>query len=103
MNAYCVVSDSGTLSEEASYFKFPAVSIRTSTERPEGIDKGVFIIGGITEKSVSQAVELAVKMNLNGDLGISVPDYADENVSAKVIKIIQSYTQIVNRFTWRKE
>jgi len=101
-NAFCVVSDSGTLAEEASYFKFPAVSIRTSTERPEGIDKGGFIIGGISAESVLQSVELAVQMNINGDTGVTVPDYADGNVSAKVIKIIQSYTEIVNKVTWRK-
>jgi UDP-N-acetylglucosamine 2-epimerase len=102
VNAFCVVSDSGTLPEEASYFKFPAVCIRTSTERPEAIDKGNFIIGSITEEQVLQAVELAVTMNKNGDLGVAVPDYVDENVSTKVIKIIQSYTSIVNRMVWRK-
>jgi len=101
-NAFCVVSDSGTLPEEASYFKFPAVSIRTSTERPEAIDKGNFIIGSISEDSVVQAVELAVSMGRSGDLGLDVPDYADQNVSAKVVKIIQSYTSIVNRMIWRK-
>jgi UDP-N-acetylglucosamine 2-epimerase len=102
VNAFCVVSDSGTLPEEASYFKFPAVCIRTSTERPEAIDKGNFIIGSISEEQVLQAVELAVAMHVNGDLGVAVPDYADENVSTKVIKIIQSYTGIVNRMVWRK-
>ena len=103
MNAYCVVSDSGTLPEEASYFRsFPAVCIRTSTERPEAIDKGNFIIGSITEESVLQAVETAVKMQENHDLGTQVPDYTDENVSAKVVKIIQSYTSIVDRVVWRK-
>jgi UDP-N-acetylglucosamine 2-epimerase len=102
LNAFCVVSDSGTLPEEASYFKFPAVCIRTSTERPEAIDKGNFIIGSITEEQVLQAVDLAVAMNKNGDLGVAVPDYVDENVSAKVVKIIQSYTGIVNRMVWRK-
>lgn len=102
LNAFCVVSDSGTLPEEASYFKFPAVCIRTSTERPEAIDKGNFIIGSITEEQVLQAVELAVAMNKNGDLGVAVPDYVDENVSTKVIKIIQSYTGIVNKMVWRK-
>jgi UDP-N-acetylglucosamine 2-epimerase len=102
LNAICVVSDSGTLPEEASYFKFPAVCIRTSTERPEAIDKGNFIIGSITEHQVLQAVELAVAMNKNGDLGVAVPDYVDENVSTKVIKIIQSYTGIVNKMVWRK-
>ncbi len=101
-NAFCVVSDSGTLPEEASYFKFPAVSVRTSTERPEGLDKGVFTIGGITEKQVLQAVELATTMNACGDLGITVPDYADENVSVKAVKIIQSYTGIVDKMVWRK-
>lgn len=102
INAFCVVSDSGTLPEEASYFKFPAVCIRTSTERPEAIDKGNFIIGSITTEQVLQAVELAVAMKENGDLGVDVPDYMDENVSTKVIKIIQSYTGIVNRMVWRK-
>jgi len=102
LNAFCVVSDSGTLPEEASYFKFPAVCIRTSTERPEAIDKGNFIIGSITEEQVLQAVELAVAMNNNGDLGVAVPNYVDENVSTKVIKIIQSYTGIVNKMVWRK-
>ena len=100
--AFCVVSDSGTLAEEASYFKFPAVSIRTSTERPEAIDKGVFIISGITEEEVLQAVELAVSMHLNGDDGIEVPAYSDRNVSAKVVKIIQSYIGIINHMVWRK-
>lgn len=103
MNAYCVVSDSGTLPEEASYFRsFPAVCIRTSTERPEAIDKGNFVIGSISEESVLQAVETAVKMQENGDLGTKVPDYTDENVSTKVVKIIQSYTSIVDRMVWRK-
>lgn len=102
LNAFCVVSDSGTLPEEASYFKFPAVSIRTSTERPEAIDKGNFIIGGISTEEVLQAVNLAVEMNRNNDLGVDVPDYVDKNVSGKVIKIIQSYTGIVNRMVWRK-
>jgi UDP-N-acetylglucosamine 2-epimerase len=102
LNAFCVVSDSGTLPEEASYFKFPAVCIRTSTERPEAIDKGNFIIGSITEEQVLQAVELAVAMYKNGDLGVAVPDYVDENVSTKVVKIIQSYTGIVNKMVWRK-
>lgn len=100
--AFCVVSDSGTLPEEAAYFKFPAVSVRTSTERPEAIDKGNFIIGSITGDSVVQAVELAVEMNRNGDLGLDVPDYADRNVAAKVVKLIQSYTAVVNRMSWRK-
>ncbi len=103
MNAYCVVSDSGTLPEEASYFRsFPAVCIRTSTERPEAIDRGNFIIGSITEESVLQAVETAVKMQDNHDLGTLVPDYTDEDVSTKVVKIIQSYTDVVNRVVWRK-
>lgn len=101
-HAFCVVSDSGTIPEEASYFKFPAVSIRTSTERPEAIDKGIFIIGSIKKEQVVQAVELAVAMHLNHDDGVTVPDYADENVSTKVVKIIQSYTSIVNKMVWRK-
>ena len=101
-NAFCVVSDSGTIPEEASYFKFPAVSVRTSTERPEALDKGIFTIGSITTEQVLQAVELASSMNENGDLGLTVPDYADENVSIKVVKLIQSYVGIVNRMTWRK-
>ena len=100
--AICVVSDSGTIPEEASYFKFPAVSVRTSTERPEALDKGVFTIGSITTEQVLQAVELASSMNENGDLGLTVPDYADENVSTKVVKLVQSYVGIVNRMTWRK-
>ena len=103
MNAYCVVSDSGTLPEESSYFRsFPAVCIRTSTERPEAMDKGNFIIGSITEENVLQAVETAVKMQDNHDFGTLVPDYTDENVSTKVVKIIQSYTDVVNRMVWRK-
>lgn len=101
-NAFCVVSDSGTLPEETAYFKFPAVSIRTSTERPEAMDKGNFIIGSISADNVVQAVDLAVEMNRNEDLGINVPDYEDQNVSTKVVKIIQSYTAIVNRMSWRK-
>lgn len=101
-NAFCVVSDSGTVPEEASYFKFPAVSVRTSTERPEALDKGIFTIGSITTEQVLQAVNIATGMNENGDLGITVPDYADENVSVKVVKIIQSYTGIVNKMVWRK-
>lgn len=108
MNAFCVVSDSGTLPEETSYFNakgihFPAVCIRTSTERPEAIDKGNFIIGGITAEGVLQAVEMAVKMKENGDYGMVVPDYADENVSTKIVKIIQCYTGIVNKMVWRKD
>lgn len=102
LNAFCVVSDSGTLAEEASYFKFPAVSIRTSTERPEAIDKGNIIIGNITKEQVLQAVDLAVEMNKNNDLGVDVPNYVDENVSTKIVKIIQSFTEIVNRMVWRK-
>lgn len=107
MNAFCVVSDSGTLPEESSYFNtkghpFPAVCIRTSTERPEAIDKGNFILGSITTEQVLQAVDMAVKMNAEGDFGIDVPNYVDENVSTKVVKIIQSYTGIVNKMVWRK-
>ncbi|MBC8532364.1 non-hydrolyzing UDP-N-acetylglucosamine 2-epimerase [Gehongia tenuis] len=107
MNAFCVVSDSGTLPEESSYFQsignpFPAVCIRTSTERPEALDKGNFILAGITTPQVLQAVETAVEMNKNGDLGMDVPNYTDENVSNKVIKLIQSYTGIVNKMVWRK-
>lgn len=101
-NAFCVVSDSGTIPEEGAYFKFPAVSIRTSTERPEAMDKGIFIIGSITSEQVLQAVDLAVEMHANGDDGLIVPSYSDGNVSTKVIKIIQSYVAIVNRMVWRK-
>jgi UDP-N-acetylglucosamine 2-epimerase len=101
-NAFCVVSDSGTIAEEASYFKFPAVSVRTSTERPEALDKGNMVIGSITTEQVLQAVDMAVEMNSNGDLGEDVPNYVDENVSTKVIKLIQSYTGIVNKMVWRK-
>lgn len=101
-NAFCVVSDSGTIPEEASYFKFPAVSVRTSTERPEALDKGIFTIGSITTEQVLQAVDLAVEMDKNQDLGITVPDYADENVSIKVVKLVQSYTGIINKMVWRK-
>ena len=108
MNAFCVVSDSGTLPEESSFFtsvghSFPAVCIRTSTERPEALDKGDFILSGIDEKGLLQAVDVAVEMNKNKDLGIPVPDYIDENVSDKVVKIIQSYTGVVNKMVWRKE
>ena len=108
MNAFCVVSDSGTLPEESSFFTsvghpFPAVCIRRSTERPEAIDKACFIIAGIDEKSLLQAVDTAVSLNRDGQHGIPVPDYIDENVSTKVVKIIQSYTGIVNRMVWRKE
>ena len=100
--AYCVVSDSGTIPEEGSYCKFPAVSIRTSTERPESLEKGNFIIGSITTEQVLQAVDLAVSMHKNNDLGVATPDYADENVSVKVVKIIQSYVGIINKMVWRK-
>ncbi len=107
MNAFAVVSDSGTLPEESSFFTsvghpFPAICIRISTERPEAIDKGDFIIAGIDEKSLLQAVDTAVEMNKAGDHGIPVPDYMDENVSTKVVKIIQSYMGIVNKMVWRK-
>lgn len=102
LNAYCVVSDSGTVPEEGSFFKFPAVSVRTSTERPESLEKGNFIIGSITTEQVLQAVDLAVNMFENGDLGATTPDYSDENVSVKVVKIIQSYVGIINRNVWRK-
>ncbi|MBR4761904.1 MAG: UDP-N-acetyl glucosamine 2-epimerase, partial [Clostridia bacterium] len=107
MNAFCVVSDSGTLPEESSFFTsvgkpFPAVCIRTSTERPEALDKACFIISGIDEKGLLQSVDTAVEMNKNGDVGIPVPVYTDENVSTKVVKIIQSYVGIVNKMVWRK-
>lgn len=107
MNAYAVVSDSGTLPEESSFFTsvghpFPAVCIRTSTERPEALDKGIFVLAGIDGKSLLQAVDTAVEMNRNEDDGLPVPDYTDENVSAKVVKIIQSYTGVVNKMVWRK-
>lgn len=102
-NSFCVVSDSGTIAEEASYFKFPAVSVRTSTERPEALDKGNMIIGSITTQQVLQAVEMAVMMNNQKDLGVDVPNYVDINVSTKVVKLIQSYTGIVNKMVWRKE
>ena len=101
-NAFCVVSDSGTIPEEAAYFRFPAVSVRTSTERPEAMEKGVFIVGSITKEQVLQAVDLAVSMHGNGDDGLAVPAYTDTNVSTKVVKIIQSYVGIVNRMVWRK-
>lgn len=101
-NAFCVVSDSGTVPEEGAYFKFPAVSVRTSTERPEAMDKGVFTIGSITTEQVLQSVELAVAMFENLDLPLEVEAYNDGNVSAKVIKIIQSYTGIINKMVWRK-
>ena len=108
MNAFCVVSDSGTLPEESSFFTsighpFPAVCIRTSTERPEALDKACFILSGIDEKGLLQSVDTAVEMNKNGDYGIPVPDYIEENVSSKVVKIIQSYTGVVNKMVWRKE
>ena len=102
MNAFCVVSDSGTIAEEASYFKFPAVSIRTSTERPEAFDKGNLIIGCISTEQVLQAVDMAVEMNNNGDIGEDVPNYVDKNVSMKVVKLIQCYTSIINRIIWNK-
>ena len=107
MNAYAVVSDSGTLPEESSFFtsvghSFPAVCIRTSTERPEALDKGCFILAGIDEHSLLQAVDTAVEMVKNGDNGIPVPNYTDENVSTKVVKLIQSYTGIINKMVWRK-
>ena len=107
MNAFCVVSDSGTLPEESSFFTsigkpFPAVCIRTSTERPEALDKACFVLAGIDEKNLLQAVDTAVSMNKNGDYGIPVPDYTDENVSSKVVKLIQSYTGVVDRMVWRK-
>ena len=108
MNAFAVVSDSGTLPEESSFFTsvghpFPAVCIRTSTERPEALDKACFVLAGIDEKGLLQAVDTAVKLNANGDYGIPVPDYTDENVSTKVVKIIQSYTGVVNKMVWRKD
>lgn len=107
MNAFAVVSDSGTLPEESSFFTsigkpFPAVCIRTSTERPEALDKACFVLAGIDEEHLLQAVDTAVQMNLNGDHGIPVPDYIEENVSTKVVKIIQSYTGVVDKMVWRK-
>ena len=107
MNAFAVVSDSGTLPEESSFFTsvgkpFPAVCIRTSTERPEALDKGCFVLAGIDGDSLLQAVDTAVAMNQNGDYGIPVPDYVEENVSVKVVKLIQSYTRVVDRMVWRK-
>ena len=107
MNAFAVISDSGTLPEESSFFTsigkpFPAICIRTSTERPEALDKACFILAGIDSGSLLQAVDTAVEMNNNGDFGIPVPDYTDENVSDKVVKIIQSYTGVVNKMVWRK-
>ena len=108
MNAFCVVSDSGTLPEESSFFTsigkpFPAVCIRTSTERPEALDKACFVLAGIDEKSLLQAVDTAVELNKNGEYGIPVPDYVDENVSTKVVKLIQSYVGVVNKMVWRKD
>ena len=107
MNAFAVVSDSGTLPEESSFFTsigkpFPAICIRTSTERPEALDKGCFVLAGIDEVSLLQAVHTAVELNQNGDYGIPVPDYVEENVSGKVVRIIQSYTGVVNKMVWRK-
>ena len=107
MNAFCVVSDSGTLPEESSFFTsvghpFPAVCIRTSTERPEALDKADFILSGIDEKGLLQSVDTAVEMNSNGDIGLPVPNYVDKNVSTKVVKIIQSYVGVVNKMVWRK-
>lgn len=107
MHAFAVVSDSGTLPEESSFFTsvghpFPAICIRTSTERPEALDKGCFILAGIDERSLLQAVDTAVEMNKSGDYGIPVPDYTEENVSTKVVKIIQSYTGVVDKMVWRK-
>ncbi|MCH5279918.1 MAG: UDP-N-acetylglucosamine 2-epimerase (non-hydrolyzing) [Lachnospiraceae bacterium] len=101
-NAFCVVSDSGTIPEESAFFHFPAVSIRTSTERPEAMEKGVFTIGSISTEQILQAVELAVSMHVNGDDAADVPSYTDNNVSTKVVKIIQSYVGIVNNMIWRK-
>ena len=108
LNAFAVVSDSGTLPEESSFFtsrgySFPAVCIRTSTERPEALDKGCFVLAGIDTVSLLQAVDTAVEMQKNGDMGIPVPDYVEENVSTKVVKIIQSYTGVVNKMVWRKK
>lgn len=108
MNAFCVVSDSGTLPEESSFFTsvgnpFPAVCIRTSTERPEALDKACFILAGIDEKGLLQAVTTAIDMNENGDIGTPVPNYTDENVSTKVVKLIQSYTGVVDKMVWRKQ
>ena len=107
MNAFAVVSDSGTLPEESSFFTsvgspFPAVCIRTSTERPEALDKGCFVLAGIDEKSLLQAVDTAVELIRDGNFGIPVPDYTDENVSDKVVRLIQSYTGVVNKMVWRK-
>ena len=108
MNAFCVVSDSGTLPEESSFYisighPVPAVCIRTSTERPEALDKGCFVLSGIDTVGLLQSVDLAVEMIKNGDLGIPVPDYIDTNVSDKVVRIIQSFVGVVNKMVWRKE
>ena len=108
MNAFCVVSDSGTLPEESSFFTsigrpIPAVCIRTSTERPEALDKGCFILSGIDTEGLLRSVELAVELVKNGDGGLPVPDYTDENVSGKVVRIIQSYTGVVDKMVWRKD
>ena len=107
MNAFAVVSDSGTMPEEAAFFaaegkSFPAVCIRTSTERPEALDKACFVLAGIDEKSLLQAIDTAVELNKNGDFAVPVPDYMDENVSTKVVKLVQSYTGVVNKMVWRK-
>lgn len=102
INAFCAISDSGTLPEEAAYFKFPAVSLRTSTERPEALEKGVFVIGSITKKRVLQAVNMIVSMK-NVEKSSDVPDYMDRNVSMKVVRLIQSYTEIINQKVWRKK
>lgn len=107
LGAYAVLSDSGTLPEESSFFTsvghpIPAVCIRTSTERPEAIDKGIFVLAGIDKKSLLNATDMAIKMNKNNEIGVTVPDYSDENISTKVAKIIQSYTGIVNKMVWRK-
>lgn len=102
-NAFCVVSDSGTVPEESAFFGFPAVSVRTSTERPEAMDKGVFTIGSISSEQVLQAVTMAVAMHDNGDNACDVPAYIDDNVNTKVVKLIQSYTGIINKMIWRKE
>ena len=107
LNAFCVVSDSGTLPEESTFFSskklhFPAVCIRTSTERPEALDKGAFILAGITKDQVMQAVDIAINMNKNKDFSVNVPDYTDQNVSVKVVKLIQSYTGIINKMVWKK-
>ncbi|MDY5532542.1 MAG: UDP-N-acetylglucosamine 2-epimerase (non-hydrolyzing) [Butyricimonas virosa] len=101
-NAFCVVSDSGTLPEESAFLHFPAVSVRTSTERPEALDKGVFTIGSITSEQVLQAVNLVVEMHKNRDMACDVPAYIDENISTKVVKLIQGYTGIINKMIWRK-